>query len=69
MAPVRLWCVALAATLLAGCESMPKFPTFGEMLHNLQPHRIAHLNRGAAPGRGDTFYSVPDTIPEFEEPE
>ncbi|MEX0700798.1 MAG: hypothetical protein WD069_01770 [Planctomycetales bacterium] len=71
MAPVRLLAAALMVAALTGCESFPKWsivekiPTPGEVLHNLQPHRIAHLNRGPAPGRGDTFYAVPDSIPEL----
>lgn len=69
MVAVR-WLVVAIALASAGCESMPrwsmldKIPTPGEVLHNLQPHRLAHLNRGPALGRGDSFYSVPDSVAE-----
>jgi len=36
----------------------------GELLHNLQPHRLQHLNRGDALGGENYNFSVSDPIPE-----
>lgn len=70
----------LSAALLCaavGCQSMPDMPTLsdlpkpptpGEVLHNLQPHRLAHLNRSRAPSR-NTFFSVPDDVPTRDAPD
>lgn len=41
----------------SGCEMMP---------HALQPSQWGKLNRGPAP-REDTYFSVPDYIPELEQ--
>lgn len=43
--------------LASGCEMLP---------HALQPGQWHKLNRGPAP-RQDTYFSVPDTIPELEQ--
>ena len=40
----------------SGCQMMP---------HALQPNQWGKLNRGPAP-REDTYFSVPDYIPELE---
>jgi len=41
----------------SGCEMMP---------HALQPGQWGKLNRGPAP-REDTYFSVPDYIPELDQ--
>ncbi|WP_298861226.1 hypothetical protein [uncultured Gimesia sp.] len=41
----------------SGCEMLP---------HALQPNQWSKLNRGPAP-REDTYFSVPDYIPELEQ--
>jgi hypothetical protein len=61
-----LRCVLPLAAVLAtaGCQSFPSFsdfPTPGEMMHNLKPHRLARLNRAPKPGR-DAFFSVSDPL-------
>lgn len=43
--------------LASGCEMLP---------HALQPGQWHKLNRGPAP-RQDTYFSVPDYIPELEQ--
>lgn len=59
----------LAATfcMFSGCESMstlnPK-----NVWHNLQPHRLQMLNRGAPAMSSDAYYSVLDDVPRDAEP-
>ena len=55
------------ALLIAIIPSLFVFATGCEMLpHALQPSQWHKLNRGPAP-RQDTYFSVPDTIPELEQ--
>ncbi len=63
---LRTWSAGLALlttiTLATGC---------GDMLHNLQPHRLQRLNRTTDGMSSDAYnWSVPDPIPasELEQP-
>ena len=63
----RFGLAALFCLLMVGCQQVPLFsrlpspklpdvrkmhvPSFGEITHNLQPHRLHMLNRHAPPNR------------------
>jgi hypothetical protein len=51
--------LALLLGVATGCNGVPKisdWPTPGDILHDLQPHRLSRLNRGPAPSKSEFDY-------------
>jgi hypothetical protein len=46
-----LACVLAVSTGCNGAPKISEWPTPADWLHNLKPHRLAHLNRGSPPAR------------------